>query len=303
MSDAVKRTLAALRVRPGEPAALHRRDPSWPGGPEFAHFSHEERREQAQAALATSVASLEAAHELLWAADRYGLLIVLQAMDAAGKDGTIRHVMSGVNPTGVEVVSFKQPTAEELDHDWLWRAARALPARGRIALFNRSYYEEVIAVRVHPEWLERQHLPPGPRDERFWRERYETINAFERHIDRSGTRIVKLFLHVSKEEQRRRLLARLDDPQKEWKFSAADLAERARWDEYMAAFEAAITATSTPWAPWYVIPADNKPLMRALAAEVIVDAVSSLGLEQPQVTPQQRADNARAREMLQAERD
>ena len=222
-------------------------------------------------------------------------------MDAAGKDGTIRHVMSGVNPTGVEVVSFKQPSAEELGHDFLWRAAKALPARGRIAIFNRSHYEEVVAVRVHPEWLDRQHLPPGPRGEAFWQERYESINAFERHVDRNGTKIVKLFLHVSKHEQRKRLLARLDDPDKEWKFSTADLAERARWDEYMQAFEDAITATSTPWAPWYVIPADRKPLMRALAAGVIVEAISSLGLRWPEVSEEQRAANEQARRALEAE--
>ncbi len=297
----MKQTLEALIVEPGVRARLDRRDPAWDGGPEFRHFSHADLKAEAAAALAKSVEALEAAHELLWASDRYALLIVLQAMDAAGKDGTIRHVMSGVNPTGVEVVSFKQPSVEELGHDFLWRAAKALPARGRIAIFNRSHYEEVIAVRVHPEWLERQHLSPGSRGEAFWKERYESINAFERHIDRSGTKIVKLFLNVSKHEQRKRLLARLDEPDKEWKFSAADLAERARWDEYMAAFEDAITATSTPWAPWYVIPADRKPLMRALAAGVIVDAISSLGLSRPEVTEEQRAANAQARTALEAE--
>ena len=222
-------------------------------------------------------------------------------MDAAGKDGTIRHVMSGVNPQGVEVTPFKQPSAEELAHDFLWRTARALPARGRIAIFNRSHYEEVVAVRVHPEWLERQNLPAGPRGASFWRERYESINAFERHIARNGTKIVKLFLHVSKDEQRKRLLARLDDPQKEWKFSAADIAERAHWDDYMEAYEDALSATSTPWAPWHVIPADHKPLMRALAAAVIVDAVSSLKLRWPDVSTEQRAANEAARQALEAE--
>ena len=297
----MKQTIDALIVEPGAPARLDRRDPAWDGGPEFHHFAHEAPSAQAHAALAKSVEQLEAAHELLWAADDHALLIVLQAMDAAGKDGTIRHVMSGVNPTGVDVVSFKQPSAEELGHDFLWRAARALPARGRIAIFNRSHYEEVLAVRVHPEWLHRQHLPAGPRGKAFWDERYESINAFERHADRNGTKIVKLFLHVSKEEQRKRLLARLDDPAKQWKFSAADLAERAEWDDYMQAFEDAITATSTPWAPWYVIPADRKPLMRALAAGVIVEAISSLGLAWPEVSEQQRAANAQARRSLEAE--
>jgi len=293
------KTLEALIVEPGEAARLEHRDPAWDGGPAFADLSGAERK----AALARSVEALEAAHELLWASDRYGLLIVLQAMDAAGKDGTIRHVMSGVNPQGVDVHAFKQPSTEELAHDFLWRAARALPARGRIAIFNRSHYEDVIAVRVHPEWLERQQLPPGPRDERFWQRRYESINAFEHHLERNGIRVVKLFLHVSKAEQRRRLLARLDHPEKEWKFSATDLAERAHWDEYMEAFEDAITATSTKWAPWHVIPADSKPLMRALAAAVIVDAVSSLGLSWPEVSDEQRAANAQARKSLEAEPD
>jgi PPK2 family polyphosphate:nucleotide phosphotransferase len=301
--SAIKKTLAALIVEPGKAARLDRRDPAWDGGAEFAHLSREDRKGQAQVLLARSVERLEAAHELLWASDRYGLLIVLQAMDAAGKDGTIRHVMSGVNPQGVDVYSFKQPSAEELGHDFLWRASKALPARGRIAIFNRSHYEDVIAVRVHPEWLERQHLEPGPRGEAFWRERYESINDFERHIERNGTKIVKLFLHVSKDEQRRRLLARLDHPEKEWKFSATDLAERAHWDKYMRTFEDAITATSTPWAPWHVIPADRKPLMRALAASVIVDAVSSLGLSWPEVSDEQRAANAAARQALEADPD
>ena len=179
-------------------------------------------------------------------------------MDAAGKDSAIEHVMSGVNPQGVQVVSFKKPSSEELDHDFLWRTSKALPERGRIGIFNRSHYEEVVALKVHPEWLEPQRLPPGERDERFWQERYEDINAFERHLDRNGTKIVKFFLHVSKEVQKQRFLARLDTPGKEWKFNAADVAERARWDDYMSAFEDALTATSTPWAPWYVIPADHK---------------------------------------------
>ncbi len=299
----MKKTLDAMRVEPGKPAHLDRRDPAWDGGRGFDHLSGEERKARAEAALAESVEQLEAAHELLWASDRYGLLIVLQAMDAAGKDGTIRHVMSGVNPQGVDVTSFKQPSAEELGHDFLWRANKALPARGRIAIFNRSHYEDVIAVRVHPEWLDRQHLAPGPRGAEFWQGRYESINDFERHIAGNGTKIVKLFLHVSKHEQRKRLLARLDHPDKEWKFSATDLAERGHWDEYMQAFEDAITATSTPWAPWYVIPADRKPLLRALAAAVIVESISSLGLSWPEVSDEQRAANAAARQALEAEPD
>jgi PPK2 family polyphosphate:nucleotide phosphotransferase len=295
------RTLERLRVPPGAPARIAERDPEWDGGEELRHLSHHEQRERAQAALAHSVEQLEAAAELLWASDEHAMLIVLQAMDAAGKDGMIRHVMSGVNPQGVEVISFKQPSTEELGHDFLWRTAKALPARGRIAIFNRSHYEEVVAVRVHPEWLERQHLSPGRHEEAFWRHRYESINDFERHLSRNGTRIVKLFLHVSAAEQRRRLLARLEAPEKEWKFSAADLAERAHWDQYMRAYDDAISATSTEWAPWHVIPADRKPLARVLAAAVIVEAIESLGLSWPTVTPQQRAANEAARAQLAAE--
>ena len=293
--------LASLIVEPGSAARLDRRDPAWEGGHEFSHLGHDERRARIDEALVRSVAELEEAHELLWASGRYGLLVVLQAMDAAGKDGTIRHVLSGVNPTGVDVVSFKTPSTEELTHDFLWRAAKAMPARGRVAIFNRSHYEEVIAVRVHPDWVEREGLPAGRRDERFWAERFESINTFEQHAARNGTRIVKLFLHVSKEEQRQRLLARLDEPGKEWKFSAADLAERALWDDYMTAFEEAISATSTSWAPWYVIPADHKPLMRALAAAAIVEAVHSLDLQTPEPTAEEHEANERARAELEAE--
>ena len=253
-------------------------------------------------ALASSVTALEEAHELLWANGRYGLLVVFQAMDAAGKDGTIRHVISGVNPTGVDVVSFKKPSTEELRHDFLWRAAKALPARGRIAIFNRSHYEEVIAVRVHPDWLDRQGLAADPRDDRFWRERFESINAFEHHAARIRTKIVKLFLHVSKDEQRRRLLARLDEPDKEWKFSAADLAERAHWDDYMAAFEAAITATSTLVGA--VVRDPGGPQAADAGARRRRDrrrrrlARPELARSRP---PSKRAANARARAELEAE--
>ena len=284
-----------LIVPPGEKVRLDKYDPSDTLGHELD--------EKTQAKLQKTLKRLDDLQYLLYAGKQRALLIVLQGMDAAGKDGTIRHVMSGVNPNGVEVVAFKQPSEEELGHDFLWRAARALPARGRIAIFNRSHYEEVVAVRVHPDWLERQQLPPGPRGGRFWRERFESINAFERHASRNGTKIVKLFLHVSKHEQRRRLLARLDDPAKQWKFSAADLAERAYWHGYMAAYEAALSATSTSWAPWHVIPADRKPLMRALVAQVVLDAIAGLGLSWPKLGPEQRAANAQARARLAAERD
>jgi PPK2 family polyphosphate:nucleotide phosphotransferase len=296
-----ERILAQLRVEPGTPAALAERDPGWTGGPDFEGLSHEELKGEAKGVLAHGVEELSEAQELLWASDTYALLVVLQAMDAAGKDSAIEHVMTGVNPQGVQVVGFRQPSSEELDHDFLWRISRALPERGRIGIFNRSHYEEVVALRVHPEWLEGQKLPPATRGPTLWEDRYEDINAFERHLDRNGTKIVKFFLHVSKEEQRKRFLARLDTPGKEWKFNAADVSERALWDEYMVAFEAALTATSTPWAPWHVIPADHKWLSQALVARILVDTIQALDLSWPEVTERERNTNAEARRLLDAE--
>jgi PPK2 family polyphosphate:nucleotide phosphotransferase len=293
--------LEQLVVTPGQPAGIAERDPGWMGGPEFADLARDELEVRAREALASGIAALSDAQELLWASDRYAVLVVLQAMDAAGKDSAIEHVMSGVNPQGVHVVSFKKPSAEELDHDFLWRTARALPERGRIGIFNRSHYEEVVALKVHPEWLAPQRLPPGARDEAFWGERYEDINAFERHLDRNGTRIVKFFLHVSKEVQKERFIARLDTPGKEWKFNAADVAERAHWDAYMSGFEDALTATSTPWAPWYVIPADHKWLTQALVAMVLVETLRSLDLHWPEVSAEEHAANLEARRELEAE--
>jgi PPK2 family polyphosphate:nucleotide phosphotransferase len=290
-----------LLVEPGTEANIAGRDPAWTGGPEFEQLSERELSHTAKALLASGVKELAKAQELLWASDTHALLVVFQALDAAGKDSTIKHVMSGVNPQGVQVVSFKQPSSEELGHDFLWRTSKALPERGRIGIFNRSHYEEVVALRVHPEWLEKQKLPPGSRGTSFWAERHEDINAFERHLDRSGTKIAKFFLHVSKPEQKRRFLARLDEPGKQWKFSAADLAERAHWDHYMRAFEEAITATSTPWAPWYVIPADHKPVMQAMVAAILVDTIGSLDLSWPEVSDQAVVANAEARRRLAAE--
>ena len=240
------------------------------------------------------------AQELLWASDDYALLIVFQAMDAAGKDSTIEHVMSGVNPQGVHVVSFKKPSSEELDHTFLWRISKAAPERGRIGIFNRSQYEEVLALRVHPEWIDKQ-LPAGDRGDEFWAARYDDLNAFERHLDRNGTKVVKFFLHVSKAEQKRRFMARLDNPDKQWKFNAADVAVRADWDEYMQAYEDAITATSTEWAPWYVIPADHKHVMQAMTAAILVDTIGALGLSWPTVSDADRAANEAARAVLEAE--
>jgi PPK2 family polyphosphate:nucleotide phosphotransferase len=296
-----RRLLEQLVVEPGSPAGLATRDPGWTGGPDFADLAGDELEQRAKDAVARGIAELSDAQELLWASSRYALLVVLQALDAAGKDSAIEHVMSGVNPQGVKVVSFKKPSPEELDHDFLWRISKALPERGRIGIFNRSHYEEVVALKVHPEWLDAQRLPPGERDERFWQERYEDINSFERHLDRNGTKIVKFFLHVSKAVQKQRFLARLDTPGKEWKFNAADVAERAQWDAYMSAFEDALTATSTPWAPWYVIPADHKKVTQALVAQVLVEQVRSLDLRWPEVSEKEHAANMAAREKLEAE--
>jgi PPK2 family polyphosphate:nucleotide phosphotransferase len=297
------RVFDELRVAPGTPANLAGRDTSWSGGEEFEHLSMKKLDEAAKRLLTDGIEQLSAAQELLWASDTYALLIVFQAMDAAGKDSTIEHVMSGVNPQGVQVVSFKQPSTEELDHSYLWRIFKNTPERGRIGIFNRSHYEEVVTLRVHPDWLERQHLPTRDRGPAFWAGRYDDINAFERHLDRNGIKVVKFFLHVSKAEQKRRFMARLDHPEKNWKFSAADVAERAHWDEYMAAYDDAITATSTEWAPWYVIPADNKRVMQAMAVSVIVETIHTLDLQWPIVSDAARQANAEARIMLEAESD
>ena len=292
-----------LRVTPGSRANLAGRDTGWTGGGEYDGLSAGELDATAKALLARGIEQLSDAQELLWASDSRALLLVFQAMDAAGKDSTIKHVMSGVNPQGVQVISFRQPSSEELDHTFLWRISKALPERGRIGIFNRSHYEEVVALRVHPEWLERQNLPSGDRGPDFWAARYDDINAWERHLDRNGTRIVKFFLHVSKAEQKRRFMARLDKPHKQWKFNAADVAERARWDDYMQAYEDAITATSTDWAPWYVLPADHKRVMQAMAAAIIVDTIGSLDLRWPTVSDEARDANANARLELEGEAD
>lgn len=300
MSEHV-RPLERFLVTPGEAAGIVGRDTASVDGPEFADLAQDELEQRAKDAIARGIAELSETQELLWASDRYALLVVLQAMDAAGKDSVIKHVMSGINPQGVQVVAFKKPSAEELDHDFLWRLSRALPERGRIGIFNRSHYEEVVALKVHPEWLEPQRLPPGSRGQDFWRDRYDDINAFERHLDRNGTKVVKFFLHVSKDVQKERFLARLDVPGKEWKFNAADVAERARFDDYISAFEDALTATSTPWAPWYVIPADRWWIAQALVAWVLVEKLRSLDLRWPEVSAADHAANIEARAALEAE--
>ena len=252
--------------------------------------------------LAASTRELAKMQRMLYADDRYALLLIFQAMDAAGKDGVIRHVMSGVNPQGCQVHSFKHPSAEELDHDFLWRTHRALPERGRIGIFNRSYYEEVLIVRVRPEILRAQRLPPGADDAKeFWAGRYRSIVESEAHLHRNGTRVLKFFLHVSKEEQRLRLLDRLDDPDKNWKFSAADLEQRAAWDDYMAAYASCIEATSTESAPWFVVPADDKPTARLVVSRIVVDALSALPLRFPRAGAARKAELADARRALERE--
>ena len=246
---------AALRVKPHSKVRLRDWDTAWAGTKELRHLKGDHLEQEARDILQGNLQRLADAQDLLWASDQYALLVVLQGMDAAGKDGLIKHVMSGVNPQGCQVFSFKQPSDEELQHNFLWWHAKCLPARGRIGIFNRSYYEDVLVVRVHPEWLTKQHLKPS---RSLWHDRYEDINCFERHLARNRTVILKFFLHVSKKEQKRRLLARLDNADKHWKFSASDLAERAYWDDYVNAYEDALSATSAKHAPWYIIPADHK---------------------------------------------
>jgi PPK2 family polyphosphate:nucleotide phosphotransferase len=236
---------------------------------------------------------------VLYAHDRWAVLLVFQALDAAGKDGTIRAVLTGVNPAGCQVSAFGVPSFEEQEHDFLWRTTRRLPERGRIGVFNRSFYEEVLVVRVHLELLAAERIPALPDDpERLWRERYESIRGYERHLASNGTVVLKFWLNVSREEQRRRFLARIEKPHKHWKFSAKDVAEREHWDDYREAYEQALAATSAPWAPWYAIPADNKPFMHRTVAEIVVRSVESLGLGYPEVSPAQRDELARMRELL-----
>lgn len=290
------------QVRPGRRARMKDFDPSWAGKKETRAMSKQERVTFAKTFIGENLAELFDAQSRLWADDRYSVLVVLQALDAAGKDGMIKHVMSGLNPQGCEVHSFKRPSDEELDHDFLWRFARSLPSRGAIGIFNRSYYEEVLVVRVHPEILVRQKLPDGKRGEKFWQKRYDDINRFERHLTRNGTLLVKILLNVSKAEQKRRFLERLEDPKKHWKFSAADLQERAFWPDYQAAFEEMVNQTSTRWAPWWIIPADHKWMARALVSAILTHEIKGLGVKRPTITPEQRRGLARARRQLLAER-
>ena len=292
------RATKMFRVVPGEVPDLAARDPAWAGDEDR---SEKKRKKQAGKILEDSVEELAELQELLYASDTWSVLVVLQALDAAGKDGAIKHVMSGVNPQGVEVTSFKEPSSEDLDHTFLWRCMKKLPERGRIGIFNRSYYEEVLIVRVHPDLLETQRIPNVHAEDQTWLDRYDDINAFEKHLARNGTKIVKIFLHVSKEEQKNRFLDRINRPDKHWKFASADIQERQYFDDYTKAYEEMIAATSTEYAPWYVIPADNKWVSRAAVATILAGTIEQLDLNWPAVTDQQKKDIEVGRTKLEAE--
>ena len=295
MLATIDRFIDPYRVTKGKGFRLRKFDPG-----DTQHLTSESKP-RAKAMLDKGVQWLAELQDKLYAQDRWSVLLVFQAMDAAGKDGTIKHVMSGVNPQGCQVYSFKQPSPEELDHDFLWRSTKCLPERGRIGIFNRSYYEEVLVVRVHQELLQRQKLPERVVTKSIFDERLQDIAAFERYLARNGVLILKFFLNVSPEEQKRRFLERLEEPDKNWKYSSADAAERQHWDEYMSAYEEAIRATAAKHAPWYVVPADNKWFTRLVVAGAIVDGLERLDLAYPQVDEAKRKELAAARAMLMAD--
>jgi len=280
-----------FRVREGDKVDLKK----WPTTVKPAYKS----KEQYQKLLEEHVAQLSMQQELLYASNRYAVLLIFQAMDAAGKDGAIKHVMSGVNPQGCQVFSFKHPSAEELEHDFLWRTTRDLPERGRIGIFNRSYYEEVLIVRVHPEILRSEAIPDTPHhDKKVWHDRYRSIVNLEKHLHVNGTRIIKFYLHLSKEEQRKRFLARIDEPAKNWKFSLADVEERKFWKQYMKAYEECLSATSTREAPWYVVPADDKENARLIVSQIILDTFEGLKMTYPKADAKRRKELQLIRERL-----
>ncbi len=263
-----------------------------------AATTHIHSRPQGEKLLAQSIAQMSEYQDKLYAQDRWGVLLIFQAMDAAGKDGAIKHVMSGVNPQGCQVYSFKAPSSEDLNHDYLWRTSKCLPERGHIGIFNRSYYEEVLVVRVHPPILKNERLPDSLVGKDIWQDRFEDISNFEQYLSNNGIVVRKFFLNVSKKEQKRRFLERLDQPEKNWKFSASDLAERACWDDYMRAYEEMIAATSTKHSPWYVVPADNKWYTRIVVAAAIVDTLKELKVQYPEVGPEKRKQLAAAKKEL-----
>jgi PPK2 family polyphosphate:nucleotide phosphotransferase len=291
----IDKLLKGYRVEQGKHFRLKDCDPS------DTHGLKSELKPLAKQLLADGVQEMSRLQDVLAAQDRWGLLLIFQGLDAAGKDGTIKHVMSGVNPEGVDVWSFKAPTLEELSHDFLWRTTCCLPGRGQIGIFNRSYYEELLVVRVHPELLQNEKLPKELVTKHIWLERFEDINAFERYLTRNGIAIVKFFLHVSKAEQKRRFMERLDNPEKNWKFSADDVKERESWDAYQHAYEDMIRNTAAKYAPWYVVPADNKWFTRLLVAQAIVDTLKSLKLKYPKVSGAEKAELDEARKQLENE--
>jgi PPK2 family polyphosphate:nucleotide phosphotransferase len=283
--------LEKFRVKPGKILRLKDHDPAWQPEGKTA-------QEAVEKTMAGNMEKLYEAQGKLYAKDEWSILVVLQAMDAAGKDGLVKHVMSGLNPQGCNVHSFKSPSPEELDHSFLWRCMKVAPARGQITIFNRSHYEEVLVVKVHPEYLGKQRLPARLVTKTIWKERYEDINNFEQHLARNGTKIIKIFLNVSKEEQKRRFLDRLDTPEKNWKFSLGDLTERRFWDDYMRAYDEMLEATSTKHAPWFVIPADHKYVARAAVAEILTKTILEVATEYPTVGPEAKLALAEARTKL-----
>lgn len=280
-----------FRVREGDKLDLKK----WPTAVDPAYKS----KTQYKKFLEQHVVRLSEMQQLLYAANRYAVLLIFQAMDAAGKDGVIRHVMSGVNPQGCQVFSFKHPSGVELEHDFLWRTTRDLPERGRIGIFNRSYYEEVLIVRVHPEILRSQRIPGAEDDDKaLWKDRYQSITNLEKHLHRNGTRVVKFFLHLSEEEQRKRFLARIDEPEKNWKFSLADIEERKFWKQYMDAYEECLSATSTDNSPWYVVPADDKQNARLIVSQIILDTFEGLDMAYPETSPERQQELLKIRQQL-----
>ncbi|MBS0195474.1 MAG: polyphosphate kinase 2 family protein [Planctomycetes bacterium] len=290
MANKVRAFIEPFRVTNGDKFRLKDIDPNDTRGVKS--------RAKAEELLAKGVKQLSDMQEKLYAQDRWSLLLIFQAMDAAGKDGAIKHVLSGINPQGCQVYSFKAPTVEDLDHDFMWRCTRCLPERGRIGIFNRSYYEETLVVRVHPEFLEAQRLPKECQSKNLWQERFEDIRNFEKYITRQGVVVLKFFLHVSKKEQRKRLLERLEDPDKNWKFSKADLNERAHWNDYMSAYEDMIRNTATKRAPWYVVPADNKWYTRLVVGAAIHDALTDLDLRFPEVDARKKQELSEVKDAL-----
>src|SRR5712675_3074756 len=282
-----------FRINKGKDFRLKDVDPN-----DTLEFTKEADKPRAKEALATGVIALAELQDKLYAQDKWAVLLIFQAMDAAGKDGAIKHVMSGINPQGCQVFSFKSPSSDDLDHDYLWRCMKCLPNRGQIGIFNRSYYEEVLVVRVHPEFLAKQKLPTKLVGKQIWEERFEDIRNFERYLARNGVVVRKFFLHVSKKEQKRRFLERIENPEKNWKFSSVDVAERGHWDEYMAAYEDMIQNTATKDAPWYVVPADNKWFTRVIVGAAVIDALVDLDLAYPKVGQEQLAELALAKDAL-----